>query len=467
MSNTYFQSGTFKRITKRTFVSRTVGLGTAALIGSVGSATAQDTSAGDAIWRFDTDSFVVSSPTIVDQTVYVGSNDGSVYALDAETGEKQWEYTGSGESVRSSPNVVGGTVYIGDDSGALYALDSDTGEKKWKKDVGINNTNSPVVADGTVYVSGMEQGVYALNADTGEENWHFGLSFAGQGSPVVVDGTVYVGEQVGDNSPAKVYAIDSETGDERWVSEFPEDGWTVITSPTYDNGSLYVGEELREGRNRENSHLRAIDARTGETEWVFDTHGSARELPTVANESVYVGTAFQDDSENWQGTLHSIDAASGEDQWSFENESTNIGSAPTIAADNIYVGSDGIYCLDAQTGTVNWEFGCYTFRSSPTVVDGVVFAGNDDGIVYAIDTGAEESSNDSRIRHGVLGHHHSWVGDESQQLDPVVSTSPNSQSCVSDDSNGGFGSLIIAVIIGIIGSIAAFIGYRRQNENEE
>ena len=89
MSITCFRSDTFKGINRRTFVSRTVGLGTAALISSVGSATAQDTSAGDAIWRFDTDSFVVSSPTIVDQTVYVGSNDGRVYGLDAETGEKQ------------------------------------------------------------------------------------------------------------------------------------------------------------------------------------------------------------------------------------------------------------------------------------------------------------------------------------------------------------------------------------------
>jgi len=58
-------------------------------IGGIGSAEAQEEGASGA-------------------TVYVGSFDGNVYALDAETGEEQWRFE-TGEGVRSSPTVVDGT----------------------------------------------------------------------------------------------------------------------------------------------------------------------------------------------------------------------------------------------------------------------------------------------------------------------------------------------------------------------
>jgi hypothetical protein len=45
-------------------------------------------------------------------TVYVGSSDDGVYALDADTGERVWRFN-TGLAVRSSPIVVGGTVYVG------------------------------------------------------------------------------------------------------------------------------------------------------------------------------------------------------------------------------------------------------------------------------------------------------------------------------------------------------------------
>jgi serine/threonine-protein kinase len=54
-------------------------------------------------------------------TVYVGSNDDKVYALDAATGHVRWTYT-TGGSVFSSPAVVGGTVYVGSNDWTIYAL---------------------------------------------------------------------------------------------------------------------------------------------------------------------------------------------------------------------------------------------------------------------------------------------------------------------------------------------------------
>ena len=60
---------------------------------------------------------------IVDGVVYVGSYDGKVYALDAETGELVWSYD-TDDSVFSSPAAVDGVVYIGSDDGHVCALDA-------------------------------------------------------------------------------------------------------------------------------------------------------------------------------------------------------------------------------------------------------------------------------------------------------------------------------------------------------
>ncbi len=58
-------------------------------------------------------------------TVYIGSDDGTVTALDAATGRLRWTYT-TGSRVDSSPAVAGGTVYAGSDDGQVYALDAGT-----------------------------------------------------------------------------------------------------------------------------------------------------------------------------------------------------------------------------------------------------------------------------------------------------------------------------------------------------
>jgi len=74
-------------------------------------------------WTFGTGDAVKSSPAVVDGTVYVGSDGGSVYALDAADGTEQWSTKFEMASVDSSPAVVDGTVYVGSDDGTVYALD--------------------------------------------------------------------------------------------------------------------------------------------------------------------------------------------------------------------------------------------------------------------------------------------------------------------------------------------------------
>ena len=54
-------------------------------------------------------------------TVYIGSDDGKIYALDATSGQEIWDIT-TGDKVTSSPTVANGILYVGSHDGKLYAI---------------------------------------------------------------------------------------------------------------------------------------------------------------------------------------------------------------------------------------------------------------------------------------------------------------------------------------------------------
>jgi hypothetical protein len=91
----------------------------------------------------------------------VGSLDGNVYALNAKTGAKLWNYaTGSG--VWSSPAIANGVVYVGSGEGSFYALNAKTGAEMWSFSGYGYGDPSPVVASGVVYVGSDDHKVYAI-----------------------------------------------------------------------------------------------------------------------------------------------------------------------------------------------------------------------------------------------------------------------------------------------------------------
>lgn len=81
------------------------------------------------VWGFETDGSVTSSPTVVDDTVYIGSNDGNLYSMDAPTGERYAVFE-TKDGVKSSPTVIDDTVFVGSADGNLYA--GAAGQKEWE-----------------------------------------------------------------------------------------------------------------------------------------------------------------------------------------------------------------------------------------------------------------------------------------------------------------------------------------------
>jgi len=86
--------------------------------------TALDRTTGRVLWQAPTGRKVDSTPLVVGDVVYVGSDDHTFYAFDAASGKRVWSYTTDG-SVSSSPTYGEGLILVGSDDGALYAFEED------------------------------------------------------------------------------------------------------------------------------------------------------------------------------------------------------------------------------------------------------------------------------------------------------------------------------------------------------
>lgn len=84
-----------------------------------------------------------------------------------------WTFAATG-AITSSPAVAGGTVYFGSADDNLYAVNVTTGAKVWSFKTGAAITDSsPAVANGIVYIGSTDDYLYAVNATTGAQSWKF------------------------------------------------------------------------------------------------------------------------------------------------------------------------------------------------------------------------------------------------------------------------------------------------------
>jgi PQQ-like domain/TIR domain len=157
-------------------------------------------------------------------------------SVSGPSGIRRWAYT-TGDQVGSDPAVAGGTVYIGSSDDKVYALDAATGHLRWAHTIGSVPGFGLAVAGGTVYIGSLDHKVYALDAATGHLRWAYTTGDAVFSSPAVTGGTVYVG-----SDDHKVYALDAATGHLRWAYTT---GDQVDSSPAVAGGTVYVGSNDR------------------------------------------------------------------------------------------------------------------------------------------------------------------------------------------------------------------------------
>jgi outer membrane protein assembly factor BamB len=360
-----------------------------------GKLYAVDAVTGRERWRFPTGARITSSPAVADGMVYVMSYDGTFYAVDATSGRQRWKFdtegerrfTGthlhgaipSGEAMPdpydmylSSPAVVQGTVYFGSGDSHVYALDAGTGALRWKFKTGDVVHASPAIADGTVYIGSWDSYFYALDASTGAVRWRFktgvdpdihnqvGIS----SSAMIADGTVYFGCRDG-----HLYALNAQTGDSLW--SFNTDQAWVTSSPVVHGEAVYFGAGS-------SARFFGADRRSGSQVLMLPFPRGFFSSPAVNGDMLYIG--------NMDGTLLGVDLTAGKVVSHFQTAAARrantayLAAARRAAADtssvdrNLYDEMMARYHA-ALTGSI---------LASPVIADGVLYLASTDGSLYAL-----------------------------------------------------------------------------------
>ncbi|MCH7839583.1 MAG: PQQ-binding-like beta-propeller repeat protein, partial [Planctomycetes bacterium] len=142
-------------------------------------------------WTFEAADAFESSACIVEETVYVGCDDGNFYALDLSNGALRWKFE-VGAAIRSSPSCVDQRVAFGDDEGTLHVLDGATGRPIWTFDTGDQIISSPNQHAGRIVVGSYDGMVYCLDARRGNLIWKYETQGRVHGTVAVTEGFVIV-----------------------------------------------------------------------------------------------------------------------------------------------------------------------------------------------------------------------------------------------------------------------------------
>jgi outer membrane protein assembly factor BamB len=347
-------------------------------------------------WKFNAHGDVNSSPAASEGVVFAVSLDGNLYALDAATGSQKWSFATQGERRHtgpgmdyaipatevmpdpwdlflSSPAVVGDTVYFGSGDTNLYAVNTANGSLRWRyKTDGVIH-GSPAIGGGMVYIGSFDTFFYALDAASGALVWKFKtgddpkahLMTGIPGSASFANGTVYFGCR-----DANVYALDGKTGGLRW--KYPTGGSWVISTPSVvgDNVIITTSDSLK---------FQVLNARTGSEVYSLPYGTFAFSSPTIADGHAFFGT--------FDGKLHMVDLAARRYSGEFAVPSYSINGPRYLSSDG-KIKEDVVWTGDTLDDTIvnlrSKVFSMGSILSTPEVLGGAVYFGSTDGTVYAL-----------------------------------------------------------------------------------
>jgi outer membrane protein assembly factor BamB len=228
--------------------------------------------------------------------------------------------------------------------------------------------STPAVVDGVVYVTNGNS-LYAFNLRTSAQLWRFDArpqKVATVSSSVAVDAALHLAFY--GNPDARVYAVDTRTGDEVWVDQLSTaPGAYVWSSPLLLNGKVYFGVASHDDNPCVRGAIYALDETTGSTAWVHYTVPANAQGGTVWS-SIIANT-----------NLHELIATTG----------NPCPEGPSFNE------SDSILGIDRDTGKTSWQYQALAYDNCDCdfgegAVDVVyqgqeyIMAGNKYGSVFAL-----------------------------------------------------------------------------------
>ncbi len=322
----------------------------------------QNTPVANLIWSFATEEEVRSSPVLNQTTVFFGSYDSNLYALEAKTGKFIWKAPTNG-GVAGTPCLADPLVVIGSEDGGVYAYDQAEGKQQW-----VFRTNGPVRSSPRfhspmLFFGSDDYHVYGIEAKTGRQAWKARTWKPVRSSPAIAQGKIYIGSDDGN-----LYCIDGTNGNVVWKFRAMDE---IRSSPVIQNNLIFVGSL--------DNNLHCVDAQTGWGIWRFKTDSYVSSSPALVNGKVYFGSV--------DGILYCLEAKNKKVIWKF-NTGSQITSSPRVSGDLVFFGANdkNVYALDAETGQEKWYYPTQgAVPSSPAVANGMVFVGSVDYHLYALE----------------------------------------------------------------------------------
>jgi polyvinyl alcohol dehydrogenase (cytochrome) len=381
-----------------------------------------------------------SQPVVTEEVTFIGSQEGTIFALDNTNGCPWWTFSADAEVrgaifVDTDDQGAPETLLFGDFGGSAYAISAQTGELIWKREVHEHPqatiTGSVIAHEDTllVPVSSLEVllaarvgypccsfrgAVVALSISSGEELWRtyttdeprptilstagtqqFGPSGAPIWSSPTVDADrnlVYVGTGENYSSPANGYsdavlAMDMANGEIVWAAQLTkDDAWNGACSrgtpncPEEDGPDYDIGAApilTRDGNGRE---IILVGQKSGMV-YALD--------PAKGGELIWEQRAG---SGGTMGGIHYGMSTNGEKLF------VGVSDLPTNNPYNVGAAHPGVHALDVSTGEILWRndlpnnceegpFLCWPgISAAVSSTSDLVFAGGLDGILRALDT---------------------------------------------------------------------------------
>jgi outer membrane protein assembly factor BamB len=316
--------------------------------------------AGTVRWKVETGKPIRAQPRLLAKTLYAHSDSGFLHALDPKNGAERWKarvdagaapriptnqddtrYDRYGSSVVSD----GKRLFIASRDRNLYALDPKSGRELWRVTAGDLMTATPAIYRDTVIFAAFDGKVSAVSAKDGKPRWSYDAKLAVPGDLTVAGDRVLVGSRSYD-----LIALDAATGKEQW-KHYYWFSW-IESPPVVRDGVAYTGSS-------DAVHVFAVDVSDGSLRWKAPVPGWSWQRTAVTDDLVIAGTAGIGAFPGARaGALVALRRDSGAIHW-------------------IYLDPPSQQILDAKKG---WGFG-----ASPVVADGLVYAADLNGKVFAIE----------------------------------------------------------------------------------
>jgi len=209
-----------------------------------------------------------AQPAVAGGRLFVGSQNGIIYALDAMTGCTHWTYnarTGVRTAISIGELGDGHALYFGDTGAVVYAIDAATGAELWTREVeshpAARITGAPTLHEGRLYVpvSSLEEALAA--------NQSYGCCTF-RGSVVALDAAT--GDQIWKSYTIPTAPVQRGTGPDGTVLSGPA-GAAIWGAPTIDadRGVLYVatGNAYTQPAAETSDAIVAFELDSGEMRW--------------------------------------------------------------------------------------------------------------------------------------------------------------------------------------------------------